>query len=123
MKTKAGSDLTLDAIEGAGLLPRRRPAARAAAAVILKQCEDYLQTGVPRRCSSGIEGGHAGESRRGPRTLTRSQAIPVRGRPGPQARCTVTRWCARQSRTPGQHGPFRDSSLASARSRGSMGFE
>jgi Domain of unknown function (DUF3416). len=45
LKQKAGADLTLDAIEGAGLLTKAQAGGRAAAAVILKQCEDYLQTG------------------------------------------------------------------------------
>ena len=45
LKQKAGTDFTLDAIEGAGLLTKAQAGGRAAAAVILKQCEDYLQTG------------------------------------------------------------------------------
>src|SRR5258708_21038736 len=44
LKQKAGADLTLDAIEGAGMLTKAQAGERAAAAVILKQCEDYLQT-------------------------------------------------------------------------------
>src|SRR3954452_20989032 len=45
LKQKAGADLTLDAIEGAGLLTKAQAGGQAAATVILKQCEDYLQTG------------------------------------------------------------------------------
>src|ERR1035437_2312950 len=45
LKQKAGVDLTLDAIEGAGMLTKAQAGGNAAAAVILRQCEDYLQTG------------------------------------------------------------------------------
>src|SRR3954462_4781566 len=45
LKQKAGADLTLDAIEGAGMLTRAHAGGKDAAAVILRQCEDYLQTG------------------------------------------------------------------------------
>ena len=45
LKQKAGADVTLDAIEGAGMLTKAQAGGRAASAVILKQCEEYLQTG------------------------------------------------------------------------------
>ena len=45
LKQKAGADLTLDAIEGAGRLTQAQSGGRNAAAVILRQCEDYLRTG------------------------------------------------------------------------------
>ncbi len=45
LKQKAGADLTLDAIEGAGMLTKAQAGDNAAAAVILRQCEDFLQTG------------------------------------------------------------------------------
>src|SRR5713226_6267479 len=47
LKQKAGTDLAVDAIEGAGLLTRAVAGGPAAAAIILRQCEDYLQTGDP----------------------------------------------------------------------------
>src|SRR3981081_4071908 len=47
LKQKAGADLPLDAIEGAGMLTKAQAGGHAAAAVILRQCEDYLQTGEP----------------------------------------------------------------------------
>src|SRR5260221_2686832 len=46
LKQKAGADLTLDAIEGAGMLTKAQAGGQAAAAVILKQCEDFLHTGA-----------------------------------------------------------------------------
>src|ERR1700732_2921333 len=45
LKQKAGVDLALDAIEGAGMLTKAQAGGQAAGAVILRQCEDYLQTG------------------------------------------------------------------------------
>jgi len=42
---KPSVDLSLDAIEGAGMLTKAQSGSKAAAAVILRQCEDYLQTG------------------------------------------------------------------------------
>src|ERR1700688_3773352 len=44
-RQQTGADLTLDAIEGAGLLTKAQAGGPAAAAVILRQCEDFLQTG------------------------------------------------------------------------------
>src|SRR5436305_472873 len=45
LKQKAGADLSLDAIEGAGMLTKAQAGGKEASAVILRQCEDYLQTG------------------------------------------------------------------------------
>ena len=45
LKQKAGADLTLDAIEGAGMLTKAQAGGHAAAAIILRQCEEYLRTG------------------------------------------------------------------------------
>ena len=45
LKQNAGVDVTLDAIEGAGMLTKAQAGGETATAVILKQCEDYLQTG------------------------------------------------------------------------------
>ncbi len=44
-KQKAGLDVTLDALEGASLLTKAQSGGPTAAAVILKQCEAFLQTG------------------------------------------------------------------------------
>src|SRR5580693_8279830 len=45
LKQKAGVDVALDAIEGAGMLTKAQAGGEAATAVILRQCEDFLQTG------------------------------------------------------------------------------
>src|SRR3981081_4612891 len=47
LKQKAGIDVALDAIEGAGMLTKAQAGGPAATAVIVRQCEDYLQTGEP----------------------------------------------------------------------------
>src|SRR2546430_16733375 len=44
LKQRAGADLTLDAIEGAGMLTKAQAGGQAAAGVVLKQCQDFLQT-------------------------------------------------------------------------------
>ncbi|MFN5455461.1 maltotransferase domain-containing protein, partial [Bradyrhizobium sp.] len=46
-KQRDGSDHTLDALEGAGMLTQAQAGGPAAAAVIIKQCEIFLQTGEP----------------------------------------------------------------------------
>ncbi|MDE2376490.1 maltotransferase domain-containing protein [Bradyrhizobium sp.] len=45
LRQQCGVDVTLDAIEGAGLLTRAYGADQDAASIIVRQCEDYLQTG------------------------------------------------------------------------------
>src|SRR4051812_25899695 len=45
LKQKAGADLNLDALEGAGMLTKAQAGGKAETSVILKQCEDFLQTG------------------------------------------------------------------------------
>ena len=122
LKQKAGTDLSLDAIEGAGLLTRAKAGGRAAAAVILRQCEDYLQTGntVPLLVPELQEA--MAESQLRP-DLTRSQLFPfVADRP--QARFST--WYEMvprsQSKVPGQHGTFRDC-IARLPDVAAMGFD
>lgn len=45
IRQRSGADVTLDAIEGAALLTRAHGADDDAAAIILRQCEDFLQSG------------------------------------------------------------------------------
>ena len=122
LKQKASTDLTLDAIEGAGLLTRAKAGGRAAATVILKQCEDYLQTGdtAPLLVPELQEA--MAESQLRP-DLTRSQLFPfVADRP--QARFST--WYEMvprsQSKVPGQHGTFRDC-IARLPDVAAMGFD
>src|SRR3984893_2663611 len=75
LKKKAGADLTLDAIEGAGMLTKAQAGGPAAAAVILRQCEDFVQTGeVSPLLTEELQGAMA-ESQLRP-DLTRSQSFP-----------------------------------------------
>ena len=61
LKQKAGADLTLDALEGAGMLTKAQAGGHAAAAIILRQCEAFLQTGenaaLLDRRTEGRDGG------------------------------------------------------------------
>src|SRR6202158_6629940 len=76
LKQKAGVDLTLDAIEGAGMLTKAQAGGHAAAAVILRQCEDYLQTGEGAALLTDELKDAMAESQFRP-DLTRSQLFPL----------------------------------------------
>src|SRR6267154_3761225 len=76
LKQKAGADLTLDAIEGAGMLTKAQAGGQAAVAVILKQCEDFLQTGeVAPLLSDELKDAMTESQLRS--DLTRSQLFPL----------------------------------------------
>src|ERR1700730_11488372 len=45
LKRAAGEDITLDAIEGAGLLTKAQAGGDDAPPIIIRQCEEYLRTG------------------------------------------------------------------------------
>src|SRR4030088_3712042 len=77
-KQKAGADLTLDAIEGAGMLTKAQAGGHAAATVILKQCEDFLQTGDPTPLLTAELKDAMAESQLRP-DLTRSPLFPLVG--------------------------------------------
>ena len=47
LKQKAGQDVTLDALEGAALLTRAQFGSKESTEIIVRQCEEYLQTGDP----------------------------------------------------------------------------
>src|SRR3981081_4753859 len=108
LKQKAGIDLTLDAIEGAGMLTKAQAGGPAAAAVILRQCEDYLQTGEAAPLLSDELKDAMAESQVRP-DLTRSQLFPFGAGP-PRARFGSWYEVGRRhpGRTPGQHGTFKD---------------
>lgn len=121
-KQRTGADVSLDAIEGAGLLTKAHGARQAAAAVIVRQCEDYLQTGDVTSLLATELGDAMAESQSRP-DLTRSQPFPL----------TVDRDKARfgawyqmmprsQSRIPGQHGTLRDC-IARVPDIAAMGFD
>src|SRR5438128_2812598 len=122
LKQKAGADLTLDAIEGAGMLTKAQAGGKEAAAVILRQCEDYLQTGeVAPLLAPELKDAMAESQLRS--DLTRSQLFPLMV-DRPRARCGA--WYEMvprsQSSVPGQHGTFRDC-IARLPDVAAMGFD
>ena len=122
LKQKAGVDLTLDAIEGAGLLTQAQAGGRDAAAVILRQCENFLQTGEPGELlAPGLQEAMAESQIR--HDLTRSVLFPlVIDRP----RARVGAWYEMiprsQGKIPGRHGTF-DDCIARLPDVAAMGFD
>jgi starch synthase (maltosyl-transferring) len=108
LKQQAGQDVALDALEGAALLTRAQYGSKDSTAIILRQCEDFLQSGDPASLLAPELAGAMAESRECG-DLTRSQLYPL----------TIDRDLAvagawyemvprSQSALPGQHGTFRD---------------
>jgi starch synthase (maltosyl-transferring) len=122
LKHKAGADITLDAIEGAGMLTKAQAHENAAAAVILRQCEDYLQTGEAAPLLSADLKEAMADSQLRP-DLTRSQLFPfVADRPRAQSGAWYEMIPRSQGRTPGQHGTFNDC-IARLPDIAAMGFD
>ena len=122
LKQKAGVDLTLDAIEGAGMLTKAQAGGNAAAAVILRQCEDFLQTGdVAPLMTDELKDAMA-ESQPRP-DLTRSPSFPfVADRPRARSGAWYRMMPRSQGNAPGQHGTFRDC-IARLPDIAAMGFD
>src|SRR5258706_5246563 len=122
LKQKAGSDLTLDAIEGAGMLTKAQVGGQAAAAVILKQCEAFLQTGDAAPLLTAQLKDAMAESQLRP-DLTRSQLFPlVVDRPRARAGAWYEMVPRSQGQIPGHHGTFKDS-IARLPDIAAMGFD
>jgi starch synthase (maltosyl-transferring) len=122
LKQKAGADLTLDAIEGAGLLTKAQAGGQAAATVILKQCEDFLQTGDAAPLLTAELKDAMAESQLRP-DLTRSQLFPfVADRPRARFGSWYEMVPRSQGTTPGQHGTFQDC-IARLPDVAAMGFD
>jgi starch synthase (maltosyl-transferring) len=122
LKQKAGADLTLDAIEGAGMLTKAQVGGDAAAAVILRQCEDFLQTGDAAPLLTVELQEAMAESQLRP-DLTRSQLFPLMAdRPRARAGAWYEMVPRSQGRTPGQHGTFKDC-IARLPDIAAMGFD
>jgi starch synthase (maltosyl-transferring) len=108
LKQKAGQDVTLDALEGAGMLTKAQGVGPAAAAVILRQCEEYLQTGdaAPLLIPELKEA--MAESQWRP-DLTRSMLFPLMvDRPLARNGAWYEMVPRSQGTIPGQHGTFED---------------
>ena len=122
LKQQAGVDLTLDAIEGAGMLTKAQSGSKAAASVILRQCEDYLQTGeVAPLLTPELKDAMAESQMRS--DLTRSQLFPlVVDRPRARSGAWYEMVPRSQGQTPGQHGTFKDC-IARLPDIAAMGFD
>src|SRR5664279_815731 len=122
LKQKAGTDLTLDAIEGAGMLTRAQSGGPAAAAVILRQCEEYLQSGeVAPLLTDELKDAMAESQVRS--DLTRSQLFPlVVERPRARFGAWYEMVPRSQSKIPGQHATFKDC-IARLPDIAAMGFD
>lgn len=121
-KQRDGGDHTLDAIEGAGMLTQAQAGGPAAAAVIIRQCEIYLETGeagallVPE-----LRDAMAGSQFR--RDVTRSPAFPLAA-DRPRARCGAwyQMFPRSQGKVAGAHGTFADC-IARLPDIAAMGFD
>ncbi len=122
LKQRAGADFSLDAIEGAGMLTKAQAGGPAAAAVIIRKCEEYLQTGEAAPLLAPELKEAMAESQLRP-DLTRSQLFPL----------VADRSLARdgawyhmaprgQGKVPGQHGTFGDC-IARLPDIAAMGFD
>ncbi|MBW7972051.1 maltotransferase domain-containing protein [Bradyrhizobium sp. BR 10289] len=121
-KRSTGADVSLDAIEGAGLLTKAHGARQDAAAVIVRQCEDYLQTGDVVPLLSSELGDAMAESQ--PRLdLTRSPPFPlVVDRDKARFGAWYQMMPRSQSAVPGQHSTLRDC-IARVPDIAAMGFD
>ena len=121
LKQKAGADLTLDAIEGAGMLTKAQ-AGGPAAAVILRQCEDYLLSGEAAPLLTDELKDAMAESQLRP-DLTRSALFPlVVDRPRARFGAWYEMVPRSQGKIPGQHGTFEDC-IARLPDIAAMGFD
>jgi starch synthase (maltosyl-transferring) len=122
LKQTAGQDTTLDALEGAGMLTKAQGIDPAAAALILRQCEEYLRTGDAAPLLLPALADAMAESQWRP-DLTRSQQFPLMV-DRPRARSSA--WYAMvprsQGKIPGRHGTLKDC-IARLPDVAAMGFD
>lgn len=121
-KQRTGADVSLDAIEGAGLLTKAHGARQDAAAVIIRQCEDYLQTGDVAPLLAAELGKAMAESQSRP-DLTRSPPFPlIVDRDKARFGAWYQMMPRSQGRIPGRHGTLRDC-IARVPDLAAMGFD
>ncbi|MGB8604884.1 alpha-1,4-glucan--maltose-1-phosphate maltosyltransferase [Bradyrhizobium sp.] len=108
LKLKAGSDLPLDAVEGADLLSKSAGKKPEDAMLILKHCEQFLKTGDTSALLSKELDQAMAESQLRP-DLTRSQHYPLMV---DRQRARYGAWYEMvprsQAKAPGVHGTFKD---------------
>ena len=121
-KHQAGADTTVDAIEGAGMLTKARAGGANATAVILRQCEMFLQTGdVTALLTDDLM--EAMDESQFRSDLSRSQLFPLvvdRARAGFGAWYEMTP--RSQGATEGKHATFEDCTARLA-DIAAMGFD
>jgi len=118
----SGSDRTLDALEGAGMLTKAQAGTPAEAAVIIKQCEIYLQTGEAGALLAP-ELKQAMASSQFRTDLTRSQLFPlVADRPRARYGAWYQMFPRSQGKVSGRHGTFNDC-IARLPDIAAMGFD
>lgn len=121
-KRRVGADVSLDAIEGAALLTKALGARRDASAVIVRQCEDYLQTGNVASLLAADLGEAMAASQSRP-DLTRSPQFPlIIDRDKARFGAWYQMMPRSQSQVPGQHGTLRDC-IARVPDIAAMGFD
>ncbi|HEX9215260.1 MAG TPA: maltotransferase domain-containing protein, partial [Bradyrhizobium sp.] len=121
-KQLSGADVSLDAIEGAGLLTKAHGARQDAADVIVRQCEDYLQTGELTPLLASELGEAMSESQPRP-DLTRSPLFPlIVDRDRARFGAWYQMMPRSQSEVAGQHGTLRDC-IARVPDIAAMGFD
>src|SRR6478752_4355443 len=104
------------------MLTKAQPGGQAAASVILKQCEDFLQTGDAAPLLAAELKDAMAESQLRP-DLTRSQLFPlVVDRPRARSGAWYEMVPRSQGQIPGQHGTFKDC-IARLSDIGAMGFD
>ena len=122
LKQKAGVDVAVDAIEGAGMLAKADAADREAAALILRQCEVFLQNGDPAVLLGDELKDVMDVSQTRP-DLTRSQLLPlVIDRPRARYGTWYEMIPRSQGTIPGRHGTFQDC-IERLPDIGAMGFD
>jgi starch synthase (maltosyl-transferring) len=122
LKQQANQDISLDALEGAGMLTKAQGAGPIAAAVIVRQCEEYLQTGDTAPLLTPELGEAMAESQWRP-DLTRSMLFPLMvDRPLARSGAWYEMVPRSQGTIPGQHGTFKDC-IARLPDVAEMGFD
>ena len=121
-KQRSGADVSLDAIEGAGLLTKAHGARQDAADLILRQCEDYLRNGdvAPLLAAELSEAMSESQSRP---DLTRSPLFPlIVDRDKARFGAWYQMMPRSQSNVAGRHGTLRDC-IARVPDIAAMGFD
>jgi starch synthase (maltosyl-transferring) len=121
-RRQTGADVTLDAIEGAGLLTKVHGVRQDAAVVIERQCEDFLETGdVAPLLTGELKEVMAGSQLRS--DLTRSSLFPLVADRDTAGFSSWYQMVPRsQGKVAGQHGTLRDC-IARVPDIAAMGFD